>query len=50
MATEKKDQRIQLVMGESDVRAVDEWRRAQTDLPSRSEAIRRMIRMVTGRK
>ena len=43
MTTEKKDIRIQLVMGESDVRALDEWRREQEDIPSRSEAIRRLI-------
>jgi hypothetical protein len=29
-----------------DVAALDEWRRRQPDLPSRSEAIRRMVRLV----
>jgi hypothetical protein len=29
-----------------DVAALDEWRRRQPDLPSRSEAIRRMVRVV----
>lgn len=43
METEKKDQRIQLVMAPSDVAAVDAWRRDQDDLPGRSEAIRRLI-------
>jgi len=40
---EKKDQRVQLVVAPSDIAAVDEWRRKQADLPSRSEAIRRLI-------
>jgi len=40
---EKKDQRVQLVMAPSDIAAVDAWRRMQSDLPSRSEAIRRLI-------
>lgn len=43
MTEEKKDQRIQLVMARSDVVALDAWRRAQSDLPGRSEAIRRLI-------
>jgi hypothetical protein len=43
MTDEKKDQRLQLVVAPSDVAAVDEWRRKQPDLPSRSEAIRRLI-------
>jgi hypothetical protein len=29
-----------------DVTALDDWRRRQPDLPSRSEAIRRMVRLV----
>lgn len=37
------DQRIQLVASLSFVRKVDEWRRRQEDLPSRSEAIRRLV-------
>jgi len=45
MTTERKDIRVQLVMGESDVTAVDEWRRKQEDIPSRSEAIRRLIHL-----
>lgn len=40
---EALDQRLQLVIGRSQVRAIDEWRRRQPDLPSRSEAIRRLI-------
>ncbi len=40
---EKLDQRIQLVASASFGRDVDEWRRTQLDLPSRSEAIRRLV-------
>jgi hypothetical protein len=28
-----------------DLRAIDEWRRSQTDLPSRPEAIRRLVEL-----
>jgi hypothetical protein len=48
MIDEKKDQRVQLVMAPSDVTAVDDWRRKQPDLPSRSEAIRRLIHLGIG--
>lgn len=40
---EKLDQRIQLVASKEFNRIVDEWRRKQSDLPSRSEAIRRLV-------
>lgn len=40
---EKLDQRIQLVASKEFNRIVDEWRRKQADLPSRSEAIRRLV-------
>src|SRR5262249_49100032 len=40
---EKLDQRIQLVASTSFGNVVDEWRRKQQDLPSRSEAIRRLV-------
>ena len=40
---EKLDQRIQLVASQSFGKDVDDWRRAQQDLPSRSEAIRRLV-------
>jgi hypothetical protein len=40
---EPLDQRIQLVISKGQVREIDEWRRLQPDLPSRSEAIRRLI-------
>jgi hypothetical protein len=31
------------MMGATEVAAIDEWRRKQADLPSRSEAIRRFV-------
>jgi hypothetical protein len=40
---EPLDQRVQLVISKGQIRAIDEWRRHQPDLPSRSEAIRRLI-------
>lgn len=40
---EKLDQRIQLVASKQFNEIVDEWRRDQPDLPSRSEAIRRLV-------
>jgi hypothetical protein len=43
--SEKKDQRIPVMMSEEEVVAIDKWRRHQDDLPSRSEAIRRLIEL-----
>ena len=40
---ERLDQRIQLVASASFGKDVDDWRRTQQDLPSRSEAIRRLV-------
>ena len=40
---DKLDQRIQLVASLDFSKTVDEWRRGQADLPSRSEAIRRLV-------
>jgi metal-responsive CopG/Arc/MetJ family transcriptional regulator len=45
MGDDKKDQRIPVMMSADDVGAIDEWRRRQADLPSRSEAIRRLIEL-----
>ena len=42
---EKLDQRIQLVASNEFSNIVDQWRRTQSDLPSRSEAIRRLVQM-----
>jgi hypothetical protein len=43
MSTDKQDQRVQLVTTRELLTRIDNWRRKQDDLPSRSEAIRRMI-------
>ena len=43
MSTDKQDQRVQLVTTRELLTRLDNWRRKQDDLPSRSEAIRRMI-------
>jgi metal-responsive CopG/Arc/MetJ family transcriptional regulator len=40
---EKKDQRIPVMMSAEEVEAIDAWRRKQDDIPSRSEAIRRLV-------
>jgi hypothetical protein len=45
MADELKDLRIPVMMTATDVTAIDEWRRKQQDLPSRSEAIRRLVEL-----
>lgn len=38
-----KDQRLQLVVDREFIAAIDAWRRRQDPIPSRSEAIRRMV-------
>jgi hypothetical protein len=40
---EKKTVRMQLKLAQSDVEALDAWRRSQPDLPNKSEAVRRLI-------
>lgn len=45
MDTELKSVRLNLVVAPSQVTAIDEWRRAQPDLPSRSEAIRKLVEL-----
>ena len=40
---EHRSTRVHLMMSDSELRAVDDWRREQADLPSRAEAIRRLI-------
>ena len=49
MADEPLDQRLQLVISKGQIGTVDEWRRQQPDLPSRSEAIRRLIELGLGK-
>ena len=40
-----KTDRVTLMMAPAESAAVDEWRRQQSDLPSRSEAIRRLLQI-----
>ena len=40
---EPKTERFELRLSSELLTRVDEWRRAQTDLPSRSEAVRRLM-------
>ena len=41
----KQDQRIQLVASTKFRNEVNKWRRGQTDLPSHSESIRRLVKI-----
>jgi hypothetical protein len=43
MRQRRKTERVTLMMELAEAASIDEWRRAQPDLPSRSEAIRRLI-------
>jgi len=43
MADEKKDQRIPIMMSPSEVARIDDWRGKQPGIPSRAEAIRRLV-------
>lgn len=43
MTDEHKSFRLQMVIAPSQVAAIDAWRKTQPDLPSRSEAIRRLV-------
>jgi hypothetical protein len=45
MADELKDLRVPVMMAAAEVAAIDAWRRKQPDLPSRSEAIRRLVEL-----
>ena len=40
---DEKTERFEMRVPESFLKAVDEWRRKHPDLPSRSEAIRRLV-------
>jgi len=42
-ANEKHSVRVDLMMTASEVHAIEEWRRQELDLPTRAEAIRRLI-------
>ena len=41
--TEQMDERLQMAVPKSFVAKIDEWRRKQPDIPSRSEAVRRLV-------
>jgi hypothetical protein len=43
MTDEEQSERFQMRVSPSFLRLVDEWRRKQPDLPSRAEAIRRLV-------
>ncbi len=45
MTDDKRNQRIPVMMSSEEVAAIDEWRRKHPNLPSRSEAIRRLIEL-----
>jgi hypothetical protein len=42
---EKHSIRVDLMMTVSEVHAIEEWRRHEPDLPTRAEAIRRLIQL-----
>jgi len=42
---EKHSIRVDLMMTASELRAIEEWRRHEQDLPTRAEAIRRLIQL-----
>ena len=39
----EKTERFEMRVGSSFLAAIDDWRRKQPDLPSRAEAIRRLV-------
>ncbi len=43
MAPEPKDERLNLSMSRSLLKAIDDWRRQQEDIPTRTDAARRLI-------
>jgi hypothetical protein len=45
-----QDRPFQMRVSEAFLRTVDDWRRAQTDLPSRAEAVRRMVEVAAKMK
>jgi hypothetical protein len=42
-----QDRPFQMRVSEQFLRMVDDWRRSQVDLPSRAEAIRRLVELAT---
>lgn len=47
MKKKQYDVRVQLVMDDELIGAIDEWRSSQQGVPSRSETIREAIRQLT---
>jgi len=45
-----QDRPFQMRVSETFLRTVDDWRRGQIDLPSRAEAIRRMVELAAKMK
>ena len=45
-----QDRPFQMRVSEGFLRTVDDWRRGQVDLPSRAEAIRRMVELAAKMK
>jgi Arc/MetJ-type ribon-helix-helix transcriptional regulator len=45
MENELKTTRLNLVIAPSQVALIDAWRKSQDDLPSRSEAIRKLVEL-----
>jgi hypothetical protein len=45
-----QDRPFQMRVSEQFLRMVDDWRRTQLDLPSRAEAIRRLVELATKMK
>lgn len=45
-----QDRPFQMRVSEDFLRTVDDWRRRQTDVPSRAEAIRRMVELAAKMK
>jgi hypothetical protein len=48
-AEREQDQLLQIRVSSAFLRKLDDWRRKQQDLPSRSEAVRRLVEKETER-
>jgi len=49
-STNPQDRLFQMRVSDEFLRLVDDWRRRQKDLPSRAEAIRRLVELGTKQK
>ena len=45
MDRDPKDQRLPILVSRAEMRELDEWRARQPGVPSRGEAVRRMMRV-----